>query len=224
MKRVGWNLLFGKGSIKANVSRSNENYSFENILFFFQKRPNNCLRRTKKRIDRKSVFLTYFIIFHNCKLLFPSKSESSYEKKKCYEKKENIGTIDKSLHYRLNFPNFAKSINQQSRNRKSQGSPIASWSHPLHSRAKFEKKSQTLYKLVKFQKNKHPNCLIIEKTKTASLEIRCSIMFPCTADEMRLKKKKREKKKEKKRGGSSSPPGTWKSGNTSRLNADDPRL
>lgn len=142
--------------------------------------------------------------------------------KKCYEKKENIGTIDKSLHYRLNFPNFAKSINRQSRNRKSQRNPIASWSHPLHSRAKFEKKSQTLYKLAKFQKI---NCLIIEKTKTASLEIRCSItLFPCTADEMRLKKKKREKKKEKKRGGSSSPPGTWKSGNTSRLNADDPRL
>lgn len=133
--------------------------------------------------------------------------------KKCYEKKENIGTIDKSLHYRLNFPNFAKWIYQQSRNRKSQGNPIASWSHPLHSQAKFEKKSQTLYKLVKFQKNKHPNCLIIEKTKTASLEFHCSItLFPCTADEMRLKKKKREKKKEKKRGGSGSPPGTWKSG------------
>lgn len=58
---------FWERIIKANASRSNEDYSFENILFFFQKRPNNCLRRTKKRIDRKrSVFLTYFIIFHNC--------------------------------------------------------------------------------------------------------------------------------------------------------------
>lgn len=71
----------------------------------------------------------------------------------------------------------------------------------------------------KKKKGKHP---IIEKD-TLNFIVQPFDVSPCVSKYVRLKKKK--KKGEKKRsGGSSSPPGTWKSGNTSRLNADDPRL